>query len=386
MKKNKLFHAFVRGFIKSALMMVLMLGVGFLSYKITMGVYQLTHKGNSNSKGNTQGELLPGEASYDDVSKNLIYVVDKENARIDSMVLEILNTNTNNLDFVTIPADSEFTISSETYQKLYALNSQVPQIIKLSEMVEYFPEETVYEYGAILVEDMLGVDLSYYTVLDKDTADTMFEEKDMTQVLETGATISTKVATLKDSFLQSVDTSSVDAIMDFITDFYDKAQSNLPLSDKKKYAQTYSAVNKDYIYYHSIIGVQTDTQYDVDSQETSDLIQKIIDNSSYEMTQSISEETQTVQIPSTGLNITLLNGSQITGLASTYSATLENAGFDIAEIGNYSDGVLEETKILVREQGMGTDLIPYFKKATVEVSELPIGTDIQIILGVSEGQ
>ena len=60
-------------------------------------------------------------------------------------------------------------------------------------------------------------------------------------------------------------------------------------------------------------------------------------------------------------------------------------GFNIAGIGNYSGDTLEHTKIIVKEQGMGEDLLAYFKNAEIEVGELSQNVDIRIIIGSEDG-
>lgn len=381
MKRNKHFHAFVRGFVRTGCMMLLMFIVGFTTYKLTIGIYKLTHKdGKQTSNGSN---TIANDGTADNICKNLIYITDEEE-NIQGFVLEILNTYTNNLDYVTIPTDTQFPLSTDLYQRLYAKNKQIPQIISLKDLNTYFDKSIRFVYGKLIVNELLGTELSCYTIINSETADSIFSEETRTILLETGELVEGSVYVLKDSIFESIAGAEDYSMKEYLARFYEVAKSNLPLESKQKYASTYRNVNRDYIYYHIIPGVQEIDYYDVDTELTKEFITQLANNDAYTITQDAEQNAE--PISSVGLRISLLNGSQITGLASKYSNIIQNAGFGVAEIGNYTDEILQETKIIVAEEGMGRDLLPLFQNAIVEVGSVPIGFDIQIILGVSENR
>ena len=156
----------------------------------------------------------------------------------------------------------------------------------------------------------------------------------------------------------------------------------MTLANKQKYAQTYRSITSEYIHYYRIPGVEQDDCYGADKELTVSLIQSLLNNEAY--TQSQDTDAEASGISSVGLKISLLNGSKITGLATKYSSIVKQAGFEVTEVGNYTQEVLQTTKIIVREEGMGRDLMPLFNEASIEVGTLPVGIDIQVILGVSE--
>ena len=84
---------------------------------------------------------------------------------------------------------------------------------------------------------------------------------------------------------------------------------------------------------------------------------------------------------SKGKKILVLNGSRITGLAGTTQEKLVADGFDVPEVGDYTEEVLTQTKIIVTKKGMGQDLASYFKNPEIEVGTVEEGYDIEIILG-----
>lgn len=381
MKRNKHFHAFVRGFVRTGCMMLLMFIVGLATYKLTIGVYKLTHKDVVQTS--SQGVIIANDGTADNVCKNLIYITDDEE-NIQGYILEILNSYTNNLDYVTIPNTTQFALSTELYQKLYAKNEQIPQIISLKDLNTYFDKSTRFAYGKLIVNELLGTELSCYTIIDSETAASIFNEETRTIALQTNEQVEGAVYVLKDSLMESITEDESYSMKEYLARFYEVAKSNLPLESKQKYASAYRNVNKDYIYYHIIPGVQQTDYYDADLELTQNLINQLVNNEAYSVTQ---EETQEVAtISSVGLKISLLNGSKITGLASKYSNIIQNAGFSVSEIGNYTDEILQSTRIIVAKEGMGRDLLPLFQDAEVEVGTVPVGFDIQIILGVSENR
>ncbi|WP_310601618.1 LytR C-terminal domain-containing protein [Anaerosporobacter sp.] len=381
MKRNKHFRAFARGFVRAGCMMFLMFIVGFITYKLTIGVYRATHKeGNQTS---ARSNSIANDGTADNICKNLIYITDEEE-NIQGIVLEILNSYTNNLDYITIPSDTQFSLSTELYQKLYAKNEQIPQIISLKNLNTYFDAATRFGYGKLIVNELLGTELSCYTIINSDTADSIFKEETRTIVLQTGDLVEGFVYVLTDSILESVNENESYSMKEYLARFYEVAKSNLPLESKQKYASTYRNVNSDYIYYHIIPGVQESEYYDADIELTKEFITQLVNNEAYEITQDAVQDAD--PISSVGLRISLLNGSKITGLASRYSGIIRNAGFSVGEVGNYSGSVLQDTKIIVTDAGMGRDLISLFQNATIEVGDVPEGFDIQIILGVSENR
>jgi hypothetical protein len=89
--------------------------------------------------------------------------------------------------------------------------------------------------------------------------------------------------------------------------------------------------------------------------------------------------------PSANLNISVLNGSRYAGLASNIADVLRLSGYNVSNVGNYGGNQENRTRILVRREGTGTDLLPYFKNAVIMVdTTIPPQFDIVIIVGRGE--
>lgn len=89
-------------------------------------------------------------------------------------------------------------------------------------------------------------------------------------------------------------------------------------------------------------------------------------------------------------NILVLNSTDIAGLAGRWCETLNADGYANTKASDYTDA-LSDTKIIAREDGLGTELVGYFASASYEVGTVTSGTaeptdgyDIVIIIGASD--
>lgn len=112
-------------------------------------------------------------------------------------------------------------------------------------------------------------------------------------------------------------------------------------------------------------------------------------NPSTEAPVEITEE-QTVAQDAKNCKILVLNSTEIAGLAGRWCETLNADGYANTNASDYSEA-LSDTKIISREDGVGTELVAYFSSATYEVGTVSSGTteptddyDIVIIIGASD--
>lgn len=104
-------------------------------------------------------------------SKNLIFYVSSESLELLEVVLEILHGKTGELNYITIPVNTQMTVEAKLYQKLAAIYPEMPQYFQLSMLSNLFDDQKRYAYGQLILDDMLGMDTSYYTVITSDQED-----------------------------------------------------------------------------------------------------------------------------------------------------------------------------------------------------------------------
>ena len=114
------------------------------------------------SKTTTSGSAWLAE--YDgDPALNLIYGYSEKKQSITALILEIWNQNDGSLAYLTVPTDTGYTISKELYQRLAAVWPEVPQMMRLSLLYQYFEGEDSFEYGCAVVGELLGAKIQSYT-------------------------------------------------------------------------------------------------------------------------------------------------------------------------------------------------------------------------------
>jgi hypothetical protein len=388
MKRESFLDRFMKRFIRVLLMTVLLGIVGIGSYKLTIFYYnevQINKK--VKSEGIMKGVLHEGQA--DDISKNLIYCVDQESGEITQFVVEIFNTITNNLDYITIPAYTQYTMSNDMYREICETNIEVPQIVKLSELNKYFDKNTIYGYGVMLVEDLLDIDISYYTAINADTYASAFTDDPRTIVFdksiednqEDRVSETVNVQILREEFLSNTGLNQGNKkIEKIIKESYEVIESNLTLKNKLKYLENYEKVQADKIYYHSVYGEMSGDYFIVSLEKSQGLVKEVVTNETYTIAQKEVKDSEKME-DSKACNIEILNGCGIEGLALTYKSLLQEEGYKVVGIGNSKEEILEVTQILVKNDSIGEDLLKFFSEAKIQKADLQEGVDIQIIVG-----
>ena len=84
-----------------------------------------------------------------------------------------------------------------------------------------------------------------------------------------------------------------------------------------------------------------------------------------EETTEAAETTDTAALPKDA-SIVVLNATETAGLASVWKETLEVQGYTNVQVGNYTNGILDTSKIVVVEEGTGSALQQILPNAKME--------------------
>lgn len=394
MKKKSIAKVFILSLLKSILGIAIIIAVGFASYKISYMVLS----NNSENVGTSSNEIkdIVEKAQTDEISKNLIYV--SNDNKISHLMLEICNTRTNNMDYITIPVGTDYTIPTEMYQKLSTVNQEIPQIIRIGRLKQYFQnDEDAYGYGELIIEKILGVKISYYTVLDQETYLNHYSRRNIEVKFkplslaesssEKSVTVTEKINVAGRSYVNQLKDikGNQNEIAEFIKDQYERVDSNLTVYNKIGYVESYEKMDPDLIHYWGIPGKYSDKIFAVDTKASKSFINNLVNNTTtYTQAQVFNKVAKTSTKSSKGKSIIVLNGSQIGGLATAAKTTLTNAGYKVKKIGDYTAATLTQTKIIVKEDGVGKDLVKYFSNPVVETGTVDTGYDIKIIIGTAD--
>lgn len=394
MKKKSIAKVFILSLLKSILGIAIIIAVGFASYKISYMVLS----NNSENVGTSSNEIkdIVEKAQTDEISKNLIYV--SNDNKISHLMLEICNTRTNNMDYITIPVGTDYTIPTEMYQKLSTVNQEIPQIIRIGRLKQYLQnDEDAYGYGELIIEKILGVKISYYTVLDQETYLNHYSRRNIEVKFkplslaesssEKSVTVTEKINVASRSYVNQLKDikGNQNEIAEFIKDQYERVDSNLTVYNKIGYVESYEKMDPDLIHYWGIPGKYSDKIFAVDTKASKSFINNLVNNTTtYTQAQVFNKVAKTSTKSSKGKSIIVLNGSQIGGLATAAKTTLTNAGYKVKKIGDYTAATLTQTKIIVKEDGVGKDLVKYFSNPVVETGTVDTGYDIKIIIGTAD--
>ena len=388
--KSEVAKIFFTGLLKSFVVILCMMGAGLAGYFGTRAYY----KAHPQAVEKTEVSIddIIAQAQKDDVSKNLIYVLNSKNHNVKYCLLEIFDTQTGNMDYITIPRASRITISAELYQKLCTIDSEIPQIMTVAQLYNYFDDDAAYAYGVNIFEDFFGLDISYYSVIPyeifhedfrAEKSKIRFEQKTET---ETGESVSEKVSEnvymikLRGRYKQKLRTyTDKESLAEYISNYYEKMYSNLSLHDKLGYVEEYLQLDLAKIHYYCMPGLyDSEHYYMIDEQASAKLLKKLDGQASYTGKQ---EAYETPAPQSADSVLSVMNSTGVSGVAAGYQSILTKAGYTVAGIGDYTAGTLETTKIIVRDEGEGEDLKAYFDNPVIEVGVPEEGIDIQIIVG-----
>lgn len=418
MKKKSIVKLFFLSLLKSLIALAVIMGVGYASYRISYIV--LSDKGESIGTEEIVDQIddILDKAQKDDISKNLIYVCNSKGL-ITDLLVEICNTQTNNMDYVTIPVKTDYTIPTTMYQKLFQINDEIPQIVRISKLKQYFKsDEEAYGYGELIIEKMIGTEISYYTVLDSETFSRHYDKvntkvafkhsiTDATPNPDTGKTptsekVSTKmdIAVGSDLYIRQLQDlgGDRDKIAEYIKEQYEEVESNLTVYNKIAYIDCYEKLDVSMYHYWGVPGVFEGKFFQVDTKAAKAFFKDLVENpETYTEAQNLGKP---VSAPTGGnkaskakpskkanskkKKIIVLNGSRIAGLAASTQEKLKADGYNVPEVGDYSQEVLTRTRIIVKKKNQGSDLVSYFKNPEVVVGTVQDGYDIEIILGTAD--
>lgn len=261
---------FLSGFFKSFLFFVLFIVIGTISYKLVMYVFDIKYidsREEDNIPPAVEEQGIITEAKIDDVSKHLIFCIDEADGSIKKLVLEIFNCEAHKLFYITIPIKTQFTLSSSLHKELVLIKPSIPQFLKLSAITGYLPKETVYEYGVLMIEDLLNINISYYSVVPQKLYDTVFSTETNNQK-ELNNETSDKFyprEVFSDRFLEFLHTIKTETeLRNYIEDIYTQIESNLKLEDKLMYMDSYLKTPGENISFEVISGKESNSAYTID--------------------------------------------------------------------------------------------------------------------------
>lgn len=376
---KQVFRIFMRGFLQTLFVIACMILCATVGFFATRFYY---------NQKNKISEKADAAATLDEVSKNLIFVWDDSKNKITGCVLEVFDSKNYDMTYFNISCNSQLTLSADLFQRLYQINPEIPQVLKLSNLCKYFEdEENAYAYGQLILEEYFDIDISYYTTVNKADFEQAFEQKNVSNGINANKG---KGYVLKDSFIKELSKlKGEDELKGYLEDLYDNTISNLDTSDRLSYAKSYIKVNPETIQYLTLPCKKEGKNYVFRLDKAKKILNKhgLMGTENDRESDDSFDEPEETPVPVKQLNnIVILNSTTTTGVAASWQEKLRKEGYNVLSIGNYTERTLTSTQIVVSESGKGEEFLQYFDGAEIVVGDVPAGADAQIIVGTNDAQ
>lgn len=401
---------------------------------------------NNNEVVNTQPEEntdeivenIEDETQKGDTKINVLVMgTDKVGLHSDVDFVVSFDTETKKMSLLSIPRDTKVVMTDEMIQSL--LDRDREQFIpnakgvrgqcKLTEVYAYAGDGYRDQFVKMAIEDLLGIEIDHYVTVDLQGfknivdafggVDMVVQERlyysDPAQDLyidlypgyqHLDGDKAEQLVRYRDGYIQK-DIKRIQVQQDFLSEFLKKVTStdniikNLPeiittaikytktdisITDAIKYSKYISDIDMENVTMETIPG-EGGSYYTPDMEAVKEIVDRIFydiipeSETAQEETGELSEVSD-----SKNLNIEVANGTMTNGMAGKKRDMLEKEGYTVSGISTYKGQKQEATRIVVKEEGQGNDLVKYFVNANVEVDSELVGDgcDIKIIVGYSE--
>ena len=400
-------------------------GAGFAYYKITGN---LPFENDSVVSNNASDASLLDALLKRNIKMNVaVFGVDKDGTRTDVIFVVHYDSASESISLLSLPRDTRVSLTDEVKANIKDAGRSYTQVMKLNAVHAYSGEKIGCKNAVLQIEDLLGIKIDQYVKVDleafraivdaiggvdmnvpqdmywdmRDTGDPLINLKKGQQHLD-GEKAEQLVRfrryvdgdvgriEVQQIFLNALaekilsTETIVKNLPDLISVMYKYIETDVSMSDALKYVNYVDKVDMSKISMETLPGAGRyvgDISYFIHDVEAT---REMVDSVFY----SVAPATSAVGTvaDSKSLLIEVSNGGNINGLAAKYTKTLGDAGYKVAAPSNFSGQQNTYTRIQVKSQGLGSDLISFFTDAKVEVAPSEVGSDvdIRIILGTKE--
>lgn len=406
----------------------------FLVWVVVIGIYQFGFNKNDspgetgenippvdtslNTPTDSQKDETPAEPVKDDKDRYItatLLGLDKSEALTDVMLVGIYDTKENNITMFSIPRDSYVELNQKTANKIGA-----PKVLKLNSIHSYAKMAGVDEpetYTLQAISEITGLTLDHYAKISlsvfNDLVDAiggvkinvpqLMDYRDPYQNLYIYIEPGEQVLNGKqaEGFVRyradyvNGDIDRIKMQQYFLKAFVDSALEPEIVKQIPQIVSTlYTNIDTDL----SLWNVLSYTKY-VDDLSSSTLQSYTIpgqgmyvNDVSYFVYETDRVKTyiqdklaQRSDKTSASARIKVLNGGSVNGLAGKYKTRLNDQGYNVVAVGTFEGSRTNYTRIYVKDDTLGKDLLQYFSNAKVEVKQdLDDGIDIEIVIGGQE--
>ena len=422
MSKQNTKTVFIRVFVKTMLIIILMFAVGFASYQ---GVFWYC----KNNNGGKIKEKLEALHNKQEEGANILYTAvlfdDTRSSGAEGIMVKAFNSNTKNMDCIMIPTNTQLISSSAVYDQIKEEVDNLPETITIGDINTYIQDETKsYELTVQALEEILGIeDIPYYEAYNQKVLTSVVNLLDP-QNMDVPIPISTKdtggyeltleageqeldgekaagllefkgypngdvdqakvAAQYWSIYYQSVASLDETKKKDYYEQYYQLVTCNHSEEIMNQYGSKFLEIAPNQYCFHLLPGSEVDGQWSGNEEEIQSLFDSILAiEDPYETAQDMSQFDVSV-VSSKDLDIEIYNSTTVEGLAGSWTNKLREEGYRVVHADTDRSGVKDHAIVYVKEAGRGLDLKSYFPKAEFITDEQLDGVDIRIVLGIAE--
>ena len=373
--------------------------------------------------GSDSGTLFP-EKEPDPINKTLaVFGVDEDGYRTDVIFVVNYNSETGKMRVISVPRDTKVDWSEEQRARMEEIKGYSISVSKINEMTSYVGMEHLSDFTIPEVEDLLGIQIDNYVIVTLDAFKQIVDaiggvevdvpvlngnglhyddnSQDLHIHLDPGLQllngeqaeglvrfrkgyVEGDVGRIKtqqlflEAFAKKVTSPQIiTKIPNVINTLLNTVSTDIRLSEISGYLPYLKSINAENIAFHIIPGegqyIGNKSYFLIDEAAMPGFIDEVFNDN------PTSEEAEEIEINQT-VSIEILNSTSVTGAAGRAKEHLEAAGYSVLEIGNYSDGILQNTVIYTKAESLAKQFLAYYPNAEIEMN-LNMDYDIRIVLG-----
>ncbi len=373
------------------------------------------------------GSLFSIFEDADEHTNFVIFGVDDDGTRTDTIIVGSFNSKSKEINLLSIPRDTYVVMPENRRAVLKEMGLWTPSdgAMKLNEVHHYAGKENGVLFVMKQLEEMLNIEIPYYVKVNLDAFKFIVDELDGVEFdvpikmdyedkyqnlfihLKPGIQIldgeqamqlvrfrgypggdDWKRSQVQQDFIKAIITQVVsdgnllNNAPTMLKAVYDYVETNMDISDALKYLKYAGDIKAENINTYNLReGATTPKINGKDFVKLDyDYVSEVVDEVFYNFS---GDEIEIV--PSVGKSIQVLNGGMKSGIASKNKEYLEDNGFVVDNIGDYSGTKSDYTRIYVKKKGWGADIKDLYPESKLIVdSKVTSGYDIVIILGTNE--
>ena len=384
------------------------------------------NKNNNQTSSNENNNDNNAEEKKDKLDINVaVFGVDKDETRTDVMFVVHFDSELKKISMVSIPRDSKVEVAPAV-KRIYDENERYYQSPTKINAIHAYGGEKGVDCAILQLEDLLDIQIDHYVKFDmdavvefvdafggvdfyvpqdmywdmRDTGDILIDLDEGMQHIDGEKAlqllrfrhgyaqqdierIETQQAFMNALFEKVTNTENiVKNLPNILTTVMKYLKTDIGITEALKYLKYIDEAKESSITMETLPGVGEPVYYVLDDEGVEEVADKVFRNIIPESEEEVTE----IPYESKNLKIEISNGGNTNGLAGEKKDMLEKIGYNVSAVSTYNGEKTNNTRIIVKQEGVAQDLIQYFTNAEIIVDDSLIGNeyDIKIILGIDE--